>query len=221
VEISASFLSFRRIPLAALAVCWLLIAGVLFVSRRVPAAHESLITLNPCALPCIFGVTPGATMDDRLTETLTRVPMSYLTYDSTRQTFAFRRDGQNERFDSLLLAVSFASEDDLTVRSAQLFQTSSAPLLGTLSDFLLAGYRPTRVFTDCQNGQQIVITMDDQPLFAQVALGKTFVPGARVMLVGASSDAMAMEQTLFAFGCSIERQWMGFAPLWKYFTTES
>jgi hypothetical protein len=219
VEISGGFLSFRRIPLAALALCWLLLAGVLFVSRRLPAtAHESLIALNPCALPCIFGVTPGAPLDNRLTETLARIPMSYLTYASNRQTFAFRH---NERLASLLLAVSFASENDLTVRSVQLYQTSSAPLLGTLSDFLLAGYRPTRVFTDCQNGQQIVIALGDQRLFAQVTAGKTFAPDARVMLVGASSDDTAMEQTLFAFGCTVEHQWMGFAPLWKYFAAES
>jgi hypothetical protein len=219
VELSNHFLSFRRIPFATLALCCLLTVGVMMANRHLPARNDrSLMTINSCALPCVFGVTPGVTRRDHLPETFARIPMSYLTFDSNRALYVFR---QNRGLASLQMMVSFGSDNDLTVRAVQLYQTSPQPVLGTLSDFLLAGYRPTRVFTDCQNAQQVVITLGDEALFAQVSLKRVFDPYAPVLLVGAGSNPATMEQAIVAFNCAAERQWMGFALRWKYFPVEA
>lgn len=199
--------------------CAALLIGVLWLGRLVPPTlHLTVLNSNPCALPCIFGVVPGVTARDQLPDTFSRAPVSYLSYDATRRTYALR---QNNPLPTILVLLNFGSADDMTVRSVQVYQTSPPPTLGTLSDLLLAGYQPSRVFADCQNAQQIVITLDNHPLFAQVALGKVFAPGAPVMLVGAGSDNAAVERALVAFDCAIEQDWRGFALLWKYFSAES
>lgn len=205
---------FTRLTLPVCLLCAAMTISLMGIGTRLTASpHTSVLTSNPCALPCIFGIIPGVTVRDGLPEMFANVPVSYLSYDSTRKTYALQ---QQDPLSSLLVLLNFGSPDDETVRSAQIYQTSSEPVLGTLSDFLLAGYRPTRVFTDCQNAQQIVIMLDDQPLFTQVALRQTFKPNAPVMLVGAGSDAAAVERAIYAFGCAAERRWMGFALLWKY-----
>jgi hypothetical protein len=103
----------------------------------------------------------------------------------------------------------------VNVRAIHLYQMASARELGVLSDFLLAGYRPGRILSNCQNEQRIFVLFENQPLMVQVVVEDQLRPEAAVMRVSSASAADDLTP-VGGFACAVETPWMGFAPTWKY-----
>lgn len=59
METPGTVLSFRRLSLLVLSSCIILTGGLVYGLRLLFPYEASVLTNNPCSLPCFYGVTPG------------------------------------------------------------------------------------------------------------------------------------------------------------------
>ena len=202
-----------RLTLSLAAFCAILLGVTLLVGTALPAsAHASLFSINPCSLPCIFGVTPGKTLRNDAMVALERQQLSYSFLSETQSASFTVRESRTSR--STLSLLNFGSRGGMSVRALHVYQNGTGNDLGYLSDFLLDGYRPVRVLTHCQNAQRVYVTFE-QPLLLQVIVRDQLRPDAQVMMV-ASADTGEGVTPIGGFACETESRWRGFASLWKY-----
>ena len=202
-----------RITLSLTTFCAVLLGSTMFIGTALPtAAHASLFTSNPCALPCIFDVTPGETLRNDAMMALERQQLSYSFLSETQSASFTTRESRTSR--STLSLLNFGSRGGMSVRALHVYQMGAGNELGYLSDFLLDGYRPNRVLTNCQNAERVYVAFE-QPLLLQIVVGEQLRPEDQVMMV-ASADNDDGVTPLGGFACETESRWMGFASLWKY-----
>ena len=201
-------MSFRRLPLLVMLCCFALTGGLVFGIRALFPYEASVLTDNPCALPCFYGVTPGETTRSQAAEIyarqdpiirVTEDPMVFTLLDSSSRS----------------VHVSVYSDSAGMVNSLHL----NAPPI--FADLLLAGHQPNRVFRTCGDMYPVrfMITFGAQDellieLFPRDSLNPRTRP-ALFDIAGTGSRPMYNEQ--ISFGCSVETPWYGFAPIWKYF----
>ncbi len=186
----------------------------LLLGASLPAnAHASLFSANPCPLPCVFGVTPGVTLRNEAMMTLEQQGMSY-SFLSQNQSASFTTRENRTAPQSTLTLLNFGAAGDMRVTATFLYQMAAGNELGVLSDFLLAGYQPTRVYANCQNAQRLY-SVFEQLLMVQVALEDRIEAGNPVMMVASARDAASLTP-VGGFACATVSAWQGFAPLWKY-----
>src|SRR5664279_4899539 len=145
-----------RAVLSITLLCCAFLGIMLLIGALIPMPFRaSLLTSNPCALPCIYNVTLGVTTrnDARSAFEHALIPSSLL--NPGLPSFAVPRSNGTR---PLLALLDFGSPDGAIVRSVLLYQMEGGRELGALSDFLLAGYQPNRVLSACANTQSIVIT---------------------------------------------------------------
>ncbi|MEP7291077.1 MAG: hypothetical protein ABI835_04805 [Chloroflexota bacterium] len=202
-----------RLSLTATLLCALLLGAALLAGATMPMpAHASLFTVNSCTLPCVFDVTPGVTLRNDAMVALERLGLSYSFLSETQSASFTIRESRNMH--STLSLLNFGGRGGITVQALQVYQREAGNELGFLSDFLLAGYHPTRVLSDCQNAQRIYVVFE-QPLLLQLAISDQLKPGNQVMMA-ASASIGAPITPIGGFACATETPWMGFASLWKY-----
>lgn len=189
-----------------------LILILLLGAARPAAARTSIFTANPCALPCIFGVTPGVTLRNDAMVALEQQGMSYSFLSQNQSASFITRESRTSR--STLTLLNFGAAGDMRVTAAYLYQMAAGNELGVLSDFLLAGYQPRRVYANCQSAQRLYIAFE-QPLIVQIASNNQIKPNVPVMMVASSRGDQPLEP-VGGFACETESEWIGFAPLWKY-----
>lgn len=205
-------LSFWNLSVRLAALACLVAGAVVFAARGAAApSASSLLTRNTCALPCVFGITPGVTSRDQAMRTFERSALSFALLRESQPSSILR---ESDAARTMMMRISFGSQTGATVRSVQLYEMSAALNLGSISDFLLAGYRPTRVYSGCTNVQRMLLEWGDT--YVQVALGARFEPASRVMLIDVSGDSADTAASLATFNCTAVSDWMGFAPQWKY-----
>jgi hypothetical protein len=199
------------VPLSLLS-C-ILLALPLLTGRLIPLSeHASLLTNNPCALPCVFGVVPRATTRNEALRAFENAVLRTTVLDVALPTYAERGSEGTQS----LLALLDLSNPDLIVRSVILYQMEGGSDLGMLSDFLLAGYQPTRVFSDCASPERLIIVLDEAGLFIQVTPGARLDPNAAVQMFGTTGGSDGMMRALDTFGCAAQANWSGVAALWKH-----
>jgi hypothetical protein len=199
------------LPLSLL--CFLLLALPLLSGRLMPPSeHASLLTSNPCALPCVFGVVPRITSRNDALKAFENIALRATALEPLP---AYEERG-SEGTQSLLALLDLSDTEDLIVRSVLLYQLDNQRDLGVLSDFLLAGYQPTRVFSACTSTDRLIIVLDEASLFVQVTLSARVDPNAAVQMVGTTGGSDSMIRALDTFGCATQTNWSGIAALWKH-----
>lgn len=205
-----------RVVVVIVAGWCVLIGAAVLIGSGVPTAPSAATAVgrNPCALPCVYGITPGAT--DRLTafDTVDRIALNRSFLTMTRTSFTLP--------DSVLGLLTFDQQDEqATVTSVGLWGMSmqlGTAEIGEFSDLLEHGWRPERVFLTCDFSPitQMFIIMDE---------GRVLT---RIPLVQIGADAPVLSFTMYGVPggadqfmdanveCLTETNWMGFASPWRY-----
>ncbi len=206
-----ALLSRRVLTLYAL-IC-LLLSVTLLIGTTIPIPpHTSLFSKSICALPCVYRLTPGVSTRDQARQTFTPSALSLSLINEDQPAYILRQTADS----SLLADIDFGSATSQTVRSVELFPLSATFALGTLSDFMLAGYLPSRVLSSCY-GDILIITLGAGDEYIEVARADGLAPNTVIRLLGTTvrSDE-ALTHSLDQFACASEQRWTGFAAAWKY-----
>jgi hypothetical protein len=193
--------------------CCLLLALPLLAGKLMPLPnHDSLLTNNPCALPCVFGVIPRITTRDDALKAFEHIALRTTALEALP---AYTERG-SAGTQSLLALLDLSDTEDWIVRSVLLYQMDEGGDLGVLSDFLLAGYQPTRVFSACASTDRLIIILDEAGLFVQVTLSARVDPNAAVWMFGTTGGSDGLVRSLDTFGCAVQTEWSGLAALWRH-----
>lgn len=198
-----------------LAVCCLLSGGALGVSRLLPApADPSLIARNSCALPCFFGVTPGATTRDEAPAILDQTVAATQVSDFLITFPLVDNEGR-----AALASLYFEPGGVLT--SIQLIAIDPLTNLGQLSDLLLAGETPARLFRTCDLVVPVRFLMllgEHDQILVELYPEHSLAPDTPLTLFDLSVvGSRSLYDARASFGCSVDTGWYGFAPLSRYF----
>lgn len=193
----------------------LLIGGVIALGDVLPPA-ASFIARNPCALPCVYGVTPGETSADQarlIIQELSGGTFSDSPMDGGSLVFQLERD-EISVFGMMALNVPAA-----TLISAVSLLPSDPGDLGSLGDLMAAGLNPTHVYRSCDTTIPLMLIAfgEDSRVVAEMSLGKRLHPATPLTFVRvypAGGDALA--ESLLSFGCTVELGWRGFAARGAY-----
>lgn len=198
--------------LAALTLLSIALVGVTLLAGGLTPSNERdwLLSTNPCALPCVFGVVPRITTRDDAMKAFENTVLRTTALNAL-PTYAERGSAGTQS----LLALLDLTNPDLIVRSVLLYQMEGGSDLGMLSDYLLAGYQPTRVFSECANVERLIVILDEAGLFIQVSPVAAGNTDAAVQLFGSTGGGDGMPRALDTFGCTVQTEWSGMAALWR------
>jgi hypothetical protein len=209
-------ISWWRTALATLVLCCLLTAATMPAGRLLPRQDSrTLLARNPCALPCFFGVTPGATTREHAMTALapyvdvTRVSDYLLTFALV--------DSEGR--------IAFASVDigvDGVVESVQLAAVNWVADIGQLGDVLRT--RPVHVFKTCTGVRPTRFLLSIGALneiTVELLPGTAIAPDTPIsVFTERATGTRTLDDIRSSFGCAVEVGWRGFAPLWRYVTPD-
>lgn len=205
-----------RTALATLVLCCLLTAATIPAGRLLPRQDSrTLLARNPCALPCFFGVTPGATSREQAMTALA----AYV--DVTRVsdyllTFALVDSEGRIAFASVNIGV------DGVVESVQLAAVNWVADIGQLGDVLQT--RPTHVYKTCTGVRPTRFLLSFGALdevTVELLPGVALAPNTPIsVFTERAPGTRTLDDVRASFGCSVEVGWRGLAPLWKYVTPD-
>jgi hypothetical protein len=200
------------LPLCGL--CAAMLGVTVLVGAAMPTAwHLSIVTDNTCALPCVYGIMPGISTRDQASRLFDRSALSFTMLSEVKPASILRESDSSR---SMMVRIDFSSASSNIVHSVQIYQISTDYNLGFLSDLLLAGYEPRRVYAACGDANRMILVLNDQGLYVQVMPEAQLTPNHAIMLLGVTTDGGELSQTISSFGCTAESDWMGFASQWKY-----
>ncbi|MCS7070476.1 MAG: hypothetical protein NZM00_03150, partial [Anaerolinea sp.] len=186
-----------------------------------PLHVTSLLADNPCALPCLWGITPGHS---------TRADVLTVLPDSTGQPVADVGDGLlyftidvGER-GSAQGVILIDLNDRTTVQTVRLSPLEQGRPIATLADALLYGPPPRSVYRTCNGitpARLLIIFGDNAELMVEALLPERLSPGLPLTLFDISvRNIRSAYDARASFGCSVETGWLGFAPRWRYFSAD-
>lgn len=209
--------------IAALTVGLMTVFTLLIIATRALGAAQSpsassLLATNPCALPCLWGVTAGqSTREEALAvlPTTTGQPVADVGAGLLYFTVAAEHHGSAQGI------VLIDLNDRSTVQTLRLSPITAGLPVATLAEALLYGLPPRSVFRTCDGitpPRLLIIFGEHAELMVEAVLPTHVSPSMPLTLfdlsvrnIRSSYDARA------SFGCSIETGWRGFAPRWRYF----
>jgi hypothetical protein len=175
--------------------------------RRQTPLPDSLLTLNTCQLPCLYGVSPGVT-DVFTQEQIARMTpwrggtSSYRLFDPREQPAAatFLTDAQGDIVSSIFV-----------------YRLRADTNLGSLRDLLHLS-EPVRVMYACNRASQSVyitfgvnesIGAEFRPYDGKI---RPELPIISLILLNPYRERGGIA----VYGCTDESPWRGFAPWWRY-----
>ncbi|MBI1259702.1 MAG: hypothetical protein GC204_19720 [Chloroflexi bacterium] len=182
-----------------------------------PPADSTALARNPCALPCFFGVIPGETTYAQALDSLSQ--SVHASADNAASISFSLLDSEGH---TSLASISF--DADGLAESARIIPIDLFAQTGTLGDLLAAGQTPNHVYHTCDYLLPIrfLITFGahDELVTEVFPLGG-LAPNSRVTLFDLSTAASrSLYDATSSFGCSVQTNWIGLAPLWKYFSVD-
>lgn len=205
-----------------MAVFTLLLIATRAATRALSAAQtptpSSLLAFNPCALPCLWGLTAGlSTREDALAVLPTTT--GHAVADVGAGLLYFTIDAQEHGSAQGIVLIDL--NDRATVQTLRLSPITAGLPVATLAEALLYGLPPRSVFRTCDGitpPRLLIIFGEDAELMVEALLPARISPSMPLTLfdlsvrnIRSSYDARA------SFGCSVETGWRGFAPRWHYF----
>ncbi len=190
----------------------LLCAGLIGLTRLTPqpSRAESVLALNPCVLPCLYGITPGQTSRDEVLGVIKAA-----SHDGAAHLSLVVVDAEERR---AIDAVSFDQNEIVT--STLLSNDGRYVNIGQLSDLMLVGLMPHHLFLYCYPGSFAAYLTFGENDQVQVGLkpGDQLAPDTPILVVKEPAANTADDFT-FLGDCAVVTNWLGFAPLWKYQAT--
>jgi hypothetical protein len=218
VKIAPHFLSAWRFVGAVFLGCTLLIGATMLIGHLLPIQPDSTaLARNPCALPCFFGVIPGKTTYAQAIDILSKTVHASADNAASISFSLIDQEGRTS-----LASVNFSG--DGLVESVRLIPIDLFARTGALGDLLLAGQKPNHVFHTCDTllPVRFLITFGARDeLVAEIFPLGSLAPDSRVTLFDLSTAASrSLYNATSSFGCSVQTDWLGLAPLWKYFRVD-
>lgn len=177
-------------------------------------SSASAIGRSPCPLPCVYGITPGAT--DRLTAfaAVDQIALNRSFLTMTRTSFTLP--------DSILGLLTFDQQDEqATVSSIGLWGMATRPDamdIGVFSDLLERGWLPERVFLTCDtpDNTEMFIIMHDGRVLTRLPLTRIGIDAPVLSFTMYSAQGGADRFMDANVECLTETRWIGLAAAWRY-----
>jgi len=195
----------------------LLIGSMGLVGDALPVpADASALAHDSCALPCFFGVTPGVTTRTQAIDLLSKT-VHATENNAASLSFALTDDEGRQS----LASINFGA--DGLVDSVRLIPVDQFANAATLGD-LLATQKPNHIYHTCAYmlPLRFLITFGaNDELVAEVFPAGDLAPDSRITLFDLSiATSRSLYDATSSFGCTVKTDWLGLAPLWKYFTVD-
>lgn len=205
-----------RLALAALAILFVLTGAALLVGRLLPPppAH-SILALNPCALPCFYGISPGTMTRAQAVDTLVHSVEAATVGDYVLAVPLADADGR-------VSIASIEADADGQIESVRVSQPYWIADVARLGEIILARGAPTRVFRTCTGIQPMRLLLSfgkANDLTIELLPEGRLAPDSPISvfrLIRAGSRTL--DELRESFGCSVGVPWRGFAALWRYDT---
>lgn len=211
-------MSCYRVAAGLFLIFTLLIGSIRALGAAHPLHTTSLLADNPCALPCLWGITPGAS---------TRADVIAILPDTTGQPVAdvgagllyFTIDAGDRGSAQGVVLIDL--NDRTTVQTVRLSPLSQGQPIATLADALLYGLLPRSVYRTCTGitpVRLLIIFGDNAELMVEALFPERLSPALPLTLFDLSvRNIRSAYDARASFGCSVETGWLGFAPRWRYF----
>ncbi|MBE2271694.1 MAG: hypothetical protein IAE80_25900 [Anaerolinea sp.] len=205
------------ILIAALSLIFaLLIGAASMIGGGIPTASSeaTAVGLNPCQLPCVYGITPGTTDRTNAFAAVDQIALNRSFLTMTRTSFTLPN--------SVLGLLTFDQQDEqATVSSVGLFSMSTridALEIGEFSDLLKRGWLPERVFLTCDVPAEVemFVTMDNGHVLTRIPLTEIGVNAPVLSFTMYSVNGGADQFMDNNVECLVEKHWIGFASAWRY-----
>jgi hypothetical protein len=187
---------------------WLALTALVIGASRAQPALTSIISANPCELPCFYGIDPGVSDGDAPERVARAAPWrggspSYRLFDDRNNPAA---------------ATFLTDRERSLITSIFVFRLRAETRLGDLGD-LMARRKPQRVLFACSRAtQSVYITFGEtESIGAEVRpLGGRLRPNLPIVSL-VLLDPARQRGSFEVFGCTEGANWIGFAPWWRYF----
>ena len=204
-----------RLLLTIVVVIILLIGAAVLIGRSSPPeANRSVLASNPCSLPCLFGITPGQTTRAQAIAILkpykpTQISDAVIIFPLL--------DHSGRMADASVSFDANAQATSVRITAVDLFAN-----VATLRDLLNSGQKPTHLFRTCDAILPVRFLISfgagDELLAELFPQGDLSLSTPITTLDLSTAAARSLSDARLSFGCSVETVWMGFAPMWKYFS---
>jgi hypothetical protein len=183
--------------------------------------HPSLITQNPCDLPCVYGITPGETNREQVLALVAQIAgdnYSEGPVDGGGLIFRIEHNGF-----AVLGMVALNRSRDTQVRSVGMVPVGEDDL-GRLGDLIAIGLQPVAVYRSCDTTIPVMLIGfgTDSRIVAELPLARRLRPETPISFLRVYQDeGNTLGESILSFGCVIETGWHGFAPRWAYSAHQS
>jgi hypothetical protein len=186
---------------------WLALTALVIGASRAQPARTTIISANPCELPCFYGIDPGVSDGDAPERVARAAPWrigapSYRLFDDRSNPAA---------------ATFLTDRERRLITSIFVFRLRAETRLGDLGD-LMAIHKARRVLFACSRAaQSVYITFGEaesigaevRPLDGRL---RPDLPIVSLVLLDPARPRSGVE----VFGCTEGASWIGFAPWWRY-----
>jgi hypothetical protein len=197
--------------------CTLMVSTAVAMGRGLLPDNQHVLTLpRSCALPCIFGITPGETRRSQAVEGIAET--AEFPVDQLGGALSFQTaDDQGNLISGLII-----SDEDSIVQYARLYTRRWAGLGVRLGDLMRDRMPPTDVYRSCSGTfpARLLLTFEGTPRISFAAIIADGVsPFSPVSVIDVTTSDEFFVQTLatvFGNGCYIPSEWRGFGRTWLY-----
>jgi hypothetical protein len=196
-----------------------LLIGLSAVIGGVLPVVPSILTLNPCDLPCVYGINPGVT-DAAQTRVIVQQLAGSNYSDSPAEggSLIFRM----ERGDfSVLGTAAFELPTGTSVRAVGFLPVSTGNV-GRLGDIMAMGFDPAFVYRTCDTTIPLLLIGfgANSRIVAESALPPRLRPDTPITFLRVYHDkGNTLGEAMISFGCLVETGWHGFVPRHVYLTS--
>jgi hypothetical protein len=197
--------------------CVLLAGIALALGRQLPPDNNHMLMPHrSCALPCLFGITPGETRRSEVFGGI--IGMAQFPLDQLGGGLSFQLpDEQGNQISGMII-----SDAESIVQYARLYTRRWEGLGVRLGDLISDLMPPTDVYRSCSGTfpVRLLMAFDTNPQISIAAIiSGDISPFSPISMIDVYTGDQYFVQTLattFGNGCYIPSQWHGFGKTWLY-----
>jgi hypothetical protein len=205
----------RALFIISFGFCVLLTGAVVIGAAVTQTDHAFALTGSDCALPCVFGITPGVTTrQEALVIAGERANLNRL---ATNDSIYFNvRDGDQRR---VLVVLEFTNESPSRVRTIRISRRDTDAQVWRLGDLLTTGREPLYTLRECAPTLSLLYLVfgSDSEMIAMVSANRRLSPFDLLILLDIEVGQQGLPTyNRLPMGCQHLTHWHGFAPYQVY-----